>query len=212
MYRIKIRLLEAFRAFREDENDMALTDLNDMIKGVKAQVPVMTIDQLIHLFFTTGQCRNEAFTLYQDEVIQLQHIRNKIFETSWINNIPVLHKLDTDIAAVDHIPLILGGIGAELRVGMEFSNTVPDREVSSINLYDSNLRWKYFCEAFGLLEFKLYVINYSDYRPYKFELAQYNFYPYPEILSELKSECRIFIDYCKANNLEKYILSHYLKD
>lgn len=217
MHHIKINILEAFRAYREDENEMSLDDLTSLIKGTYQPPPVMKIEDLIHCYLADGKTtQNEAFKLSADEIEQLAFIKNNMFSEQWYKNnplsgrwyrdVPVYLKIDNNIAITGKIPLIYGKIGADIRVGNEFINTVPDREVAAINLYDRNLIWRFFCEAFDLPVFKLWVINYGDYRPYQFELGRYSFYYRRDVmLPEIKDEAKIFVEYCRANGLEKFI-------
>lgn len=150
--------------------------------------------------------QNEAFKLSADEIEQLKFIKGNIFSEKWQSDVSVYLKIDSDIAITGKIPFIRGKIGAEIRIGTEFMNTVPDREVAAISLYDRNLIWMFFCEAFDLPVFKLWVINYGDYRPYQFDLGRYPFYYSRDVmLPEIKDEAKIFVEYCRANGLEKFI-------
>jgi hypothetical protein len=212
MYKIDIDLLEIFRAFREDENELTLQELKEMIKGEYKPAPVFTIDSLVHSFIRTGQTANEAFTLMADEITKLKEIKNQI-----AGYYPSLEGCKVEqffspkhgtAILTGELPFLTGHSGADLKVGNEFINSVQDMNITPISFYDSNLRWKFFAEAAFLHLFKLFVIEYGDYRPYAFELHTYTFYPDSNIFltrSDLNEEINTFLHYCEANNLLKYI-------
>lgn len=209
MYKIPINLLDLYRAFRLDLIDMPLEDLISIIRGTYKPIPVMTIDQLIYDYFLKGTTKNEAFTLNNQEVEQLSSFHKQIFDQLplALRSPDLLQlKLSGDIIITGNIPILWGAYGADLKVGMDFINNLYDHfDVPAINIYEMSLRWKFFMLSANLVNFQLFVITYSDYRPYKFELASYDFYAYPLMAQELKDECDHLIQYCKANKLDKCI-------
>ncbi len=198
MYKIKPSLIEDYRIVRDEVFEKDPLELISRIKGEGVATYKMSIGTLIHAYLEKEQTELETqeglITLSVNEQVQLQDIKSIM--GTWISEVRFTYNLTPDILVSGVIDKILGVLGGEVKTGARFYG---------VDFYDNSLQWKLYCEALGLKMFTYYHILISGTNERTFKLSEMTFYPYKGMKDQVISECYSFINWCKLNNLEKYI-------
>jgi hypothetical protein len=199
MYKIKPSLLESWRILKDEIFEKDVTDFIKQIKGEFKPTKKMEMGTLIHSYLddetTEMETESGILSLQDKEIDQLYEIKKKI--GFWFSEVPNRFNISSDILISCIIDKLFCNKGAEIKTGIRFRG---------VDFYDKSLQWKCYSMGFNLDEFTYYHISIlGTNRPYNFILNQCTFYPYKEMERDVISESYHFIDWCKLNNLEKYI-------
>lgn len=193
MYKIKPSLLESYRLIRDGEFEKDINEFHDQIKGIFKPTDKMQFGTLVHHYLETGNPEKGELKLFDKEVEQLHELRNE--SKAFMNEVRFTFNLDCFLVscAIDRVS---GLMGEEIKTGSRYYG---------VDFYENSVQWKLYCMGLNLHIFKYTHIQYNSVRPYNFNINRPEFFPYPGMYGEVLMLCHNFLEYCRLNELEKYI-------
>lgn len=196
MYKIKPTVLDSYRIYKDEIFDKSFDDLVKSIKGEVEQNESMLIGSEVHKYFETGKAN-----LMEEELNQLKEISALLP----LGSNEVKFQEETNGYLFSVVIDRMGGL-----VAHDFKVT---KRFYGVDFYENSLQWKIYLLVSGCKKFTYHIIKRNDVRPYNFQyLEPFSFYPYPNMESEIMEYCNEFVEFCKENNLEEYILIEETKE
>jgi hypothetical protein len=199
MVTLKPSLLENFRIYKKGLFNKTLEETINDIKGVRRYNPAMSAGSLIHHYLDTGETSlvvdNKTYNLYEEEIVQLSPLRVALKQC--IREMKFREPLDGNIMISGRGDSVYGLIGNEVKTGKRFYG---------YEFYENSIQWKLYTLSLGLQVFTyIHIQILTTYQPHKFNIQDFDLYPFDGMKKEVLSECYEFIRFCEIHNLMSYI-------
>lgn len=196
---LKPSLMENYRIFKKGMFNKTEEEVINDIKGVRRYNAQMSIGSLIHGFLDNGETQlivdGKLYSLRQEEIDQLEPLRRSLKLCT--REMKFIEPLDDQIIISGRADSVYGLIGNEVKTGKRFYG---------YDFYENSIQWKLYCLQMNLQLFTyIHIQILTTYQPHKFEIQDFELFPYPGMREEVLSDCYDFIRFCEIHNLISYL-------
>lgn len=190
LYKVSPTLLDSFRSVQgktcwQKEPE----ELIKQVKGIYEPSAAMIRGGSIHKYLETMDS-----DLMEEEKIQLKDFAMQFIGAS--KELRLRVRLNNEIVMSVVIDALLGNIVHEYKTGGRFYG---------VDTFDNSLQWRMYLLAVDSPKVVYHHFEYTDNRPMRFTYRTFCFYPYQDMKADIERCSYEFIDWCKTNNLEKFI-------